>query len=168
MSTVVAVNTYTHSVTYVTDKLLSSIKNIIRMSGLSPEKLTGEWGVLERGLKVWLANEQLEQVILEVYMMGTTRLVGRWDFEVYYGFHGDGAFWMDPDILKYHIQKHGLWPSQCDYAITVTTKSGSTQVSGWGPATLLSTEGFVKQSIGTVLDGSGLSSGAGYWRKVRT
>src|SRR5215203_2319669 len=51
MSTVVSVNTYTQSVTYVTDKLLTSIKNIIRLSGLNPTKLVSDWGALERGIK---------------------------------------------------------------------------------------------------------------------
>lgn len=54
MSTVVSVNTYTHSVTYVTDKLLTSIKNIVRLSGLNPAKLASDWTVLERGIKKWL------------------------------------------------------------------------------------------------------------------
>ena len=32
----VAVNTYTHSVTYVADNILKSLKDIIRLSGLDP------------------------------------------------------------------------------------------------------------------------------------
>ncbi len=34
MSTFVAVNTYTHSVTYVTDNILRSLQDIVRLSGL--------------------------------------------------------------------------------------------------------------------------------------
>ena len=40
MSTFVRVNTYVHAVTYVTDKLLTSIKTIVRLGGLDPAKLT--------------------------------------------------------------------------------------------------------------------------------
>ena len=34
MSTFVVVNTYTHAVTYVTDKLLTSIKTIVRPTAI--------------------------------------------------------------------------------------------------------------------------------------
>lgn len=165
MSTTTFVNTYTHSVTYVTDKLLTSIKNIVRESGLSPAKLTGEWKTLESGISAWLGDEDLEEIHLEIYNPKTGKLVGRWDFEIYYGFSGDGSFWQDPDAIKYHIYKQGLFPSQCDYRIVVTTKPGRQSVAGWSTTALLSTNGFVKQSIGTTIDGSGLSTGTGYWRK---
>jgi hypothetical protein len=39
MSTFVAVNTYTHSVTYVTDNILRSLQDIVRLSGLKHGKL---------------------------------------------------------------------------------------------------------------------------------
>lgn len=166
MSTVVSVNTYTHSVTYVTDKLLTSIKNIVRLSGLNPSRLTDNWTVLERGLKKWLDTKDLEQVHLEVFAPRTDELVGRWDFEIYYSFQGDGSFWQDPEAIKYHIRKQGLWPSECEYRVVVTNKPGFPTVAGWSPTTLRSTDGFVRQSIGTTIDGSGLSTGTGYWRKV--
>ncbi len=166
MSTVVSVNTYTQSVTYVTDKLLTSIKNIVRLSGLNPAKLADQWTVLELGLSTWLATHDLEQVHLEVYNPKTDGLVGRWDFEIHYSFQGDGTFWQDPEAIKYHIQKQGLWPSDCEYRIVTSTKDGRPDVNGWASTTLRSTSGFVKQSIGTTIDGSGLSSGTGYWRKV--
>lgn len=165
MSTSVTVNTYTHSVTYVTDKMLKSLKDIIRLSGLSPEKLTRDWGVLTRGISTWLSTEHLQQVHLEVYDPKTDKLIGRWDFEIYYGFAGDGAFWVDTDLIKYHILKSGNWPGSCEYRIVVTNKPGRPDVDGWSKATLRSTDGFVKQSIGTGIDGSGLSTGMSYWRQ---
>lgn len=166
MSTAVAVNTYTHSITYVTNKLLKSIKDIIRLSGLDPAKFTDDWECLERGIKKWLETEDLEEVFLEVYDPSTDKLVGRWDFEIYYGYQGDGSFWMDPDVIRYHIYKQGAIPSHCSYRIVTTTKPYRPEVSGWRRTTLRSTEGFVKQSIGTTIDGSGLSAGTGYWRKA--
>ena len=166
MSTFVVVNTYAYAVTYVTDKLLTSIKTIVRQSGLSPEKLTNQWSVLEQGVTAWLRSQHLEQLHLEVYNPATDALVSRWDFEIYYGFQGDGAFWVDPDAIKYHILKQGLWPSSCEYRIVATTKPGRPNVAGWSSTTLRSTDGFVKQGIGTAISGSGLSTGTGYWRKA--
>lgn len=166
MSTYVVVNTYAYAVTYVTDKLLTSIKTIVRLSGLSPEKLTNQWAVLEGGVTAWLRSQDLQQLHLEVYDLTSNPLVGRWDFEIYYGFQGDGGFWVDPDAIKYHILKQGLWPGNCQYRIVATTKPGRLDVAGWSSTTLRSTDGFVKQGIGTTISGSGLSTGTGYWRKA--
>src|SRR2546430_3261375 len=98
MSTVVTVNTYTHSVTFVTDKLLKSMKDIIRLSGLDPSKFADDWDSMESGIKTWLDTQDLEVVVLEVYEPKTDKLVGRWDFEISYGFVGDGSFFVDPDV----------------------------------------------------------------------
>jgi Bacterial HORMA domain 2 len=166
MSTLVAVNTYAHSLTYVTDKLLTSVKNIVRLSGLDPSKLANDWVVLERGIKVWLGSTHLKELHLEVYNPNTDELVGRWDFEIFYGYNGDGSFWQDPEAIKYHIRKQGLWPSLCEYRIVVTNQPGYPSVQGWSSTALRSTDGFVRQSIGTTIDGSGLSSGTSYWRRV--
>lgn len=166
MSTFITVNTYSHSVTYITDKMLKSVKDIIKLSGLNPEKMVNQWTVLERGVKAWLTSEDLEQVHLEVYNPTTDALIGRWDFTVYYGYSGDGEFWVDTDAIKYHIQKSGQWPSRCEYRIVLKLKPGRPDVDGWSNASLRSTDGFVKQSIGTTINGSGLTTNATYWRRV--
>lgn len=167
MSTCVVVNTYTHSVTYVTDKMLMSLKEIIRCSGLSPEKLADDWSVLHRGISAWLNTRDLERVVLEVYNPKTDALIGRWDFDIHYGSTGDGGMWVNSDEIKYHIRKAGQWPAACDYRIVVTTKPGRPSVVGWSDATLRSTDGFVRQSIGTTIDGNGLKSGTSYWRACK-
>lgn len=166
MSTTVFVSTYTYSVTYVTGKLLAQIKDVVRLSGLDPGHLTDGWACLERGISTWLRTQHLEEIVLEVYDPKTDGLVGRWDFEIYYGFSGDGSFWVDPAAIRYHILKQGVLPSTCRYRIVTTTKTGRPDVWGWSPTALRSTAGFVKQSIGTTIDGSGLSAGGGYWRRA--
>jgi hypothetical protein len=165
MSTYVSVNTYTYSVTYVTDKLLNSIKKIILLSGLDPSKFTDDWEILENGISTWLNDKDLEQVHLEVFNSKTGNLVGRWDFEIFYNYSGDGSFSQDPDAIRYHIRKQGLDPKDCKYGIIVSLKSGHRNVQGWSDTSLRSTSGFVKQSIGTTINGSGLSAAAGFWRK---
>jgi len=168
MSTFAYVNTYAHSVTHVTEKLLLSLKEIIRESGLSPERLTDQWGNLHRGIRTWLNSQHLETVILEVFDSGTDALVGRWDFDIFYSSTGEGGLWVDTDDIKYHILKSGRWPSQCDYRVVVTNKSGRPDVVGWSQCEFRSTEGFVRQSLGTTIGGNEyVSSTASYWRKVQ-
>jgi len=168
MSTFVVVNTYVYSVTFVADKMLLSLKEIVRESGLSPEKLVSDWRILQKGISAWLNSQHLEAVVLEVFNSDSNDLVGRWDFEISYGSFGDGEMWVNTEDIKYHIRKAGLWPSLCDYRIVVTTKSGAPAVSGWSGTKLRSTAGFVKQSIGTTIDANGsLRAGAAYWRKAQ-
>jgi Bacterial HORMA domain 2 len=165
--TTVAVNTYAHSVTYVAENILRSLQDIIRESGLSPSKIADDWIVLERGLRTWLTTRHLERVVLEVYEPGTDELVNRWDIEIFYSsFDGDGDFWIDTDQIKFYIRKAGLWPSECEYRIVATNKTGRPDVLGWSSITLRSTDGLIRQSIGTTIGTSGISAGASYYRRA--
>ena len=167
MSTLVFVNTYTHSVTFVTDKMLTSLKRIIIWSGLDPGKVTRNWHALDRGIRTWLFTRDLWQVVLEVYRAGTQSPVGRWDFDIEYGLgaDGEGEMWTDPDAIRYAITKCGLDPGGCDYRIVAVTKPGAQHVEGWGPTTLLSTDGFVRHSVGTTIGANPLATRTAYWRR---
>ena len=57
--TSVAVNTYTHSVTYLVDNILKSLKDIIRESGLDPSNFISGWGSNKRALTTWLESQHL-------------------------------------------------------------------------------------------------------------
>lgn len=167
MSTLVFVNTYTHSVTFVTDKMLTSLRRIITWSGLDPGKMLRDWVVLEQGVKTWLESRHLETMVLEIYRPVTLSLVGRWEFEIEYGFGADeGQMWVDPDAIRFAIEKAGLNPAGCDYRIVVVTKPGRPSVDGWGPAELLSTAGFVRHAVGTTIGANPLAARTAYWRKV--
>jgi hypothetical protein len=167
MSTFVAVNTYTHSVTYVTNNLLMCLQEVVRRSGLDPGKIAADWVVLERGLSRWLETKHLESVTLEVFNPKTNALVGRWDFSIMYSWTGgSGAFWVDTDQIQYAIRKQGVWPSSCAYRVIASTKPGRPDVAGWSSTSYRSTDGFVRQSIGTTLDASGLGASATYYRRV--
>jgi hypothetical protein len=168
MSTLVSVNTYAHSVTFVTEKILTSLKRIILWIGLDPAKLISDWGVLESGIKIWLNSKHLEMLTLEVYRPGGGTLVNRWDFDIEYSFGSgdDGAMWVDPDAIRNVIKKCGFDPSGCDYRIIATTKSGRPDVAGWGAATLLSTDGFGRHSVGTTIGANPLGTRTVYWRKL--
>jgi hypothetical protein len=166
MSTFVAVNTYTHSVTYVTDNILRSLQDIVRLSGLNPGQIADQWDCLERGIKTWIESHHLETIVLEVFNPNTGALVGRWDIELSYEWRGDsGRFWVDTDQIRAAIKKAGVWPGESKYRIVCCTKSDAANVSGWSATTLRSTSGLVRQSLGTTIEHSGLSAGASYYRK---
>ena len=164
--TTVAVNTYARSVTYVSDNILKSFKDIIRLSGLNPNRLVADWEVLMRGLETWLETSHLEKIVLEIFNPSTGKLVGRWDIDVVYDWSGDGGFWIDTNQIKYHIQKAGLVPNSAAYRIVVENKAGYPSVEGWSPTSLRSTDGFVRQSLGPTIGHNGLGGDAAYWRQA--
>jgi len=165
--TTVTVNTYTHSVTYVADNILKSLKDILVLSGLDPTNMTDSWQTKLLGIKTWLQSGHLERVSLEIFDPRDDELILRWDLEVVYGWSasGDGNFYTDTDLFKYHIRKTGLIPSQARYRIILQNKDGRPDVPGWGPADYKSTYGMVKQSLGSAIEHHGLGTNAGYWRR---
>ena len=168
MSTFVSVNTYTHSVTYVTDNILRSLQDIVRLSGLDPYQIADDWTVLERGIKTWIESKHLEIIVLEVYNPSTDALVGRWDIDIAYEWSGGGGgrFWVDTEQIKIAIKKAGVWPGSSKYSIICRTKSGRPDVDGWSTTSFRSTSGMVKQSLGTTIEHGGLGAGTSYYRKV--
>lgn len=165
MSTV-ATYSYTHSVTYVTDNILKSIKDIIRLSGMDPSAFVGDWESNTRAVKTWLETGDLEKVILEVFDPATDSLVTRWDIDIVYGWSaGDGSFWTDTEQLAYAIRKAGVAPSAAKYSFLLKTKPSRPDVQGWGKGAYRSLDGMVKQGLGTTVEHSGLGAQAGYWRQ---
>lgn len=162
----VSVYTYSHSVTYVSDNILKSFKDIIRLSGLDPSHLTSQWPVLLSGISTWISTGHLERVILEVYNPANDSLIIRWDIDVVYTWSSsdDGTFWMDTEQLKYAIKKTGIAPSDAKYRLLVTNKPGAGSVSGWSTSALRSTENMIKQSLGSAIEHSGLGANTSYWR----
>jgi hypothetical protein len=164
--TAVSVNTYTHSVTYVTDNILKSLKDVIKLSGLDPATFTAEWATYELALKTWLDGKWLEKVVLEIYDPKTDKLATRWDIDISYGWTGDGTFYTDTDQLRYAIKKLGLAPEKARYRILMDTKSGSPSVAGWSSTKYRSTVGMVRQSLGSTVEHGGLGGAAAYWRRA--
>jgi hypothetical protein len=166
-STAVSVNTFTHSVTYVTDQILLSIRRIISWSELDPAKFLGNRDVLENGVKTWLRTRDLEQAMLEIIEPITAKLLVRWDIDVRYtsNANDDGTFWADTDAIKNAIKKCGAVPSECRYRILVHLKEGATAVSGWATTTLSSTDGLKRYCVGTTIGANSVAAGTAYWKR---
>ncbi|QPQ88809.1 HORMA domain containing protein (plasmid) [Burkholderia gladioli] len=168
MSTI-ATYSYAHSVTYVTDNLLKSLKDIIAKSGLDPAAFVEEWESNARPIKTWLESRHLEKLILDIYDPVTDRLIIRWEIDIAYNWSGDGdgSFWTDTDQLNYAIRKQGVIPAKARYQLMLKAKAGRPSVEGWGPTSdPRSTDGMKRQSLGTTVEHSGLGGETAYWRKV--
>lgn len=162
----VAVYTYSHSVTYISDNILKSFKDIIKSSGLNPEHLTSQWDLLSKGISTWINSKHLEKVVLEIYDPKSDALITRWDIDVVYTWSSsdDGSFWTDTEQLKYAIKKNGLAPEKASYRLVIQNKSGAPNVVGWSSTTYRSTENMIKQSLGSTIEHNGLGANTSYYR----
>ena len=164
---VVSVNNYTHSVTYVADNILKSFKDIIRESGLSPAKFAADWDNNQRGIRSWLESGHLRRVLLEIFHPVTGALILRWDLDIAYEWSGgDGSFYTDTAQLKYAILKAGVAPADAKYDILLQVAPGSPDVNGWGDGASRSTAGMSRHALGNTIDHSGLGASAAYWRRA--
>ena len=165
--TTVSVYSYTHSVRYVADNILKSLKDILLYSGLDPQRFVESRESNLRALTAWMESGHLRKVELEIIDPTTDKLVFRWDLEISYGWTGgDGSFWTDTTQLRYAISKAGLVPSQCRYRLLLNHAPGAPDVAGWSDVTGYSTAGMVLQSLGTTIEHQGLGASATYWRKT--
>ncbi|MDG4769968.1 hypothetical protein [Solwaraspora sp. WMMD792] len=170
MTTAVRVNAHTHATTHVATNMLRGMKQIIQQSGLSISKIRDQWEVLEAGIAAWLNSGHLKGLVLEVYDPGKHTggdLVGRFDFTIDYTYYGDGdgELWLDPDTVSYTVLKNGSYPSRCTYRLLADTTPGHPPVNGWSTATLRSTAGFTRHSVGTAIGGGSLGAGLHYYTR---
>ncbi|MBS0631618.1 MAG: HORMA domain containing protein [Verrucomicrobia bacterium] len=169
MSTTVSVNTYTHTATYIAAKMMLTLKEIVRETGLRPENMAGIWSSLEAGLAFYLRNQQLQTVVLEVHPAGRPNdLAGRWDLEINYSSSSTsdgGSFWTDTDLIRYSIAKSGAYPSTCSYRFLITVAPGAPDLAGWESATFLSTDRFTRYSLGSQIGAPGANVETHYWVK---
>lgn len=172
MNTAVHVNTITYAATHVATNMLSSIRSIIKGSGLDPGRIRESWDILEAGIAIWLASRHLKSVTLEVYdpRKGGDDLVGRFDFTIDYGYYsgGDGDLWLDPETVAYTIRKNGGFPARCEYRIVADTAPGRAEVPGWTTTAYRSTTGFTRHAVGTAIGGGNLGAALAYYIRSGT
>lgn len=167
MSTFAFVNTYAYSVTYLTDKMLRSLQELVRELGLDPRKFTTGWESSNLAISTWLTSGHLEKISLEIYdpaQPAEAILVP--EFEIVYGSGADdGSFWVDGEALRYEILKAGKLPSQCTYSLICFSKPGRADVPGWGPVDSRSREGMTRYVAGTTIGAPGLAASSAYWAR---
>ena len=164
-ATYVTTYTQTHSVTFLSDNLRNSLREVIRENGLSPEKLMQDWETIERGIRTWLTSGHLTRIVIEFYRSGSGEAAARWDFPVDYTSSGvDDDMWLDKNYLRQLIAKSKRPTPDCTYRITMSTRSGAAHVDGFSDCTLLSTGQLVARQAGTIIATGHMTAGVTYWR----
>jgi hypothetical protein len=146
--------------------MLRSLKFIITNTGLDPNNFVSDWSSYELAVKTWLQSRHLRTVVLEIVSPSGT-LVTRTDFDIDYSYgNGEGSMWVDTDALRHAIIKFGVIPASCTYNIKIVNAPGHPDVVGWSPGTFLSTDGYIKQGLGTTIGTNAIGASASYWRKI--
>lgn len=157
--------TQTHSVVFLSDNLRNTLREVIRESGLSPNKLVQDWTTIERGIHTWLQAGHLNNVIVEFFKPGSTSASARWDFPVSYTGSGvDDDMWLDKNYLRQLIAKAARPTTDCTYRIVLCTDRGAANVPGFSDCTFLSTGLLAARQAGTVIATGHMTAGATYWR----
>lgn len=165
MSTHTFTYTRTHSITFLADSMRNVLREVIRESGLSPEKLVDDWELIARGIRAWIESGHLEKVVIEFFRLGSTSANARWDFPITHSGSGvDDDMWLDKAYLRQIIAKSAK-PSPNDaYRILLHNKPGWPKVDGFSSYEYLSTGGLSPYSAGTVVATTHLTASATYWR----
>lgn len=157
--------TLTHSINFMSDNLRNTLRDVIRESGLSPEKLMQDWETVERGIRTWLNSGHLTNVIVEFFRPGASAVSARWEFPVGYAGSGiDDDMWLDKTYLRQLIAKAAKPTWDCTYRVLLCTNPGAPTVSGFSSVAFLSTGILAARQAGTVIATGHMTAGATYWR----
>jgi hypothetical protein len=155
----------THSIVFLSDNLRNTLREVIRENGLDPSKLMQDWETIERGIRVWLQDGDLNNIVIEFFKPGVSAVSARWEFPIGYSGSGvDDDMWLDKYYLRQLIAKSARPRSDCTYRIILCTSPGRRDVAGFTSCDFLSTSQLAARQAGTVIATGHMTAGATYWR----
>jgi Bacterial HORMA domain 2 len=155
----------THSITFLSDNLRNTLREVIRENGLSPEKLMQDWETIENGIRTWLYSRHLMTIVVEFFQPQASFASARWEFPISYSGSGvDDDMWLDNSYLRQLIAKSSRPTSNCTYRVIFCTKPGAPTVAGMSDCSFLSTGQMAARQAGTVIATPHLTAGVTYWR----
>lgn len=154
-----------HSITFLSDNLRNTLREVIRENGLDPEKLMHDWATIEHGIQTWLRSRDLTTIVVEFYRPGASFASARWEFPIGYTGSGvDDDMWLDKAYLRQLMAKSARPTADCTYRILLCRKPGAPPVAGLVDCTFLSTGQLAARQAGTVIATPHMTAGVTYWR----
>ena len=150
-STSTTAYTRTHTATYLSDVILSSISEILVSLGIDMSGLYNDWGQDSKAIAAWIEEGSLMAVWLECHRpSGVVDPI--FEFSVNYtaGGFGDKKFTADNASLMRYMAKIKSVPSGTTYRLFCTFNGYHTPQDGWSPGTKASTDGLRSRTIGTL------------------
>lgn len=154
-----------HSITFLSDNLRNTLREVIRENGLSPDKLMQDWDTIEDGIQTWLRSGHLTTIVVEFYRPGASFASARWEFPIGYSGSGvDDDMWLDKNYLRQLIAKSSRPTADCTYRILLCRKPGAQEVAGLTDCYFLSTGNLAARQAGTVIATPHMTAGVTYWK----
>lgn len=166
MSTHVFTYSRAHTSVFAADNMRNILRDIINWSRLDATKLVDDWsGALEDAVRTWLGTSDLEQIILEFYVVGKEDAVARWDFPISYDGSGrDDDMWVAKEFVRRTIEKGQKPPANAIYRVVLISRPGRPDVPGMVATTLRGTNGLSGRLSGTAIATPDIMASLKYWR----
>ena len=146
MTSVVPPTPHTHSVTYVADNILKSLKDIVRLERARSRQAYRRLGDEHARPESVARHRRPQSVSCWRCSTQDRRPDLRWDIDVVYNWSSAATAASGPTpTAKYHIRKAGLAPADANYDILMQNKPGR-PTSTAGDTALRSTDGLVRQA----------------------
>lgn len=134
----VVVDVMQKSVVYMTNTLFQVILWIAKGRGLSPDYITSNRDIIERGFFTWLVEEALESLHFEIVSRDGSKSLERWDLNFEYSANPNSEVRRPPiDQIDDFCKKLRELPKGTYYRILVRTKPGASDVEGWQPTNFM-------------------------------
>jgi hypothetical protein len=155
-------STRTQTATHLSDAILGTFSSILATLGLGDSYLARYWATIENGLTIWIEEESLEDVRLEIGSPSNPEAV----FEVPIGYRttgeGNREFVTSQARLARAMAKFTSAPAGADYRVVVTHRCQHTPVSGWSSTTLADTSRLSAYHLGSLASGPDASASLTY------
>lgn len=132
----VGVNVMTESVNFTVNSVFRGVLRIAHTRGLKPDYMIQKREVIENGLFIWLGEQKLVALHLEIFVGGVA--IERFDMEFKYRADADRNIRkLDVSGLEEFCRRLPVLPAGVDYRVVVTTADGASDVPGWTPTGLM-------------------------------
>jgi hypothetical protein len=162
MSTTTRTTTRVRTEVYVGEKIAYAMQVILAELGLGAASRRKNWDSVESAMHVWLGEQSLNCVSLEVFSASSDELLGRFDVDIDYSV-GEPSMRHDAELSRLAARKVALKASGgLEFRILMWTASWATSIDGWNPTTARDTSALRKRMIGELARGPGIGSELSY------
>lgn len=165
MSTSTATTTYTrtHTATYLADAVLGTVSEILAHLGIPLSSGSLDWARDAKAIAAWIAEESLQEVVLECHRPDGT-VLPVFEFSVRYSTDiiGDAVFTTSTASLAKYRAKIASVPAGTRFALICTFRVTHSTQPGWSSGTRASTVGLRSSTFGTLASGPHAAAGMRY------
>jgi hypothetical protein len=156
--------TYTRTRTevYVSSKIVYAIQVILTELGLGTAAANKDWDDVEHAAAVWMGEQSLKSVVLEVYKLASGALVATFEVDIDYSY-GEPSMRHDAELSRLAARKvKALTSGAISFRVLMMTEDWRTPIDGWSRTSARDTTGLHRRTIGELARGPGIVSELSY------